>query len=150
LAPLANVSIISGRWIQSFRHLKCQNSYIISDSIEWHFFFPIQMTKICNFETKTLCYENCLNENFVCLSCCAGTIEARWFLYMLRSKGCRAISVMHVLNSRKFQNFFLAIREAVYENYKMTRSSGCCAPFLLAPARGWGALWAPNSPLGPQ
>jgi len=73
---------------------------------------------------------------------------------MLRSKGCRAISVRHVLNSRKFQNFFLvtflAIREAVYENYKMTRSSGCSAPFLLAPARGWGALWAPNSPLGHQ
>merc|ERR1711873_356737 len=37
---------------------------------------------------------------------------------------------------------------AVYENYKMTRSSGCCAPFLLAPARGWGALWATNSPSG--
>ena len=139
MAPLANVSIISGRWIQSFRHLKCQNSYMV-------FFFP----NTIQFLNQTLCYENCLNENFVCLSCCAGTIEARWFLYMLRSKGCRAISVMHVLNSRKFQNFFLAIREAVYENYKMTRSSGCCAPFLLAPARGWGALWAPNSPLGPQ
>ena len=139
MAPLANVSIISGRWIQSFRHLKCQNSYMA-------FFFP----NTIQFLNQTLCYENCLNENFVCLSCCAGTIEPRWFLYMLRSKGCRAISVMHVLNSRKFQNFFLAIREAVYENYKMTRSSGCCAPFLLAPARGWGALWAPNSPLGPQ
>ena len=69
------------------------------------------------------------------------TMYYKQFLYMLRSKGCRAISVMHVLNSRKFQNFFLAIREAVYENYKMTRSSGCCTPFLLAPARGWGALW---------
>merc|ERR1712089_54693 len=114
------------------------------------FFFP----NTIQFLNQTLCYENCLNENFVCLSCCAGTIEARWFLYMLRSKGCRAISVMHVLNSRKFKNFFLAIREAVYENYKMTRSSGCCAPFLLAPARAGGpfgpptALWAPNSPSG--
>ena len=28
------------------------------------------------------------------------------------------------------------------------RSSGRSAPFLLAPAEGWGALRAPNSPLG--
>ena len=64
LAPLANVSIISGRWIQSFRHLKCQNSYMV-------FFFP----NTIQFLNQTLCYENCLNENFVCLSCCAGSIE---------------------------------------------------------------------------
>ena len=28
------------------------------------------------------------------------------------------------------------------------RSSGRSAPFLLAPAEGWGALWAPNGPSG--
>jgi len=42
---------------------------------------------------------------------------------MLRNKGCRAISVRHVLNLRKSEKFFLdtflAIREAVFENYKM-------------------------------
>ena len=32
------------------------------------------MTKIGNFQIKTLCYESCWNENFVCKSCCPGSI----------------------------------------------------------------------------
>ena len=31
------------------------------------------------------------------------------------------------------------------KNYKMTRSSGGSAPFLLAPVQGWGALQAPRA-----
>ena len=33
MAPLANDPIMSGRLIQSLRHLECQNPFIISDSI---------------------------------------------------------------------------------------------------------------------
>ena len=28
-------------------------------------------------------------------------------------------------------------------NIYTTRNSGCYVPFFLAPAEGWGALWAP-------
>ena len=63
------------------------------------------MTKIGHFKIKTLCYESCQNENFVCkklLSRVHRTMYCKPFSYMLRKEGCRAISVRHVLNSQKF------------------------------------------------
>ena len=85
----------------------------------------MQMTKIGNFQTKTLCYEHCSNENFVCQSCCAGSIEPctinnfyicweakaveqfQWGMYWTKKI------------SKVFLVTFLATREAVFENSKM-------------------------------
>ena len=50
-------------FIEQFASEKCQFS-------PW-----VPMTKIGHFKIKILCYENCRNENFVCESCCPGSIE---------------------------------------------------------------------------
>ena len=83
------------------------------------------MTKIGNFQNKTLCYEHCSNENFVCQSCCAGSIEpctVNNFYICWETKAVEQFQWGMYWTKKNLKSFlftFLATREAVFENSKM-------------------------------
>ena len=60
-----------------------------------------------------------------------------------------------IVSSRWFEGYLkdakvsgADVKKKSYVKILRTRSSGRSAPFLLAPAEGWGALRAPNGPSG--